>query len=158
MSADYNFHDLYFRVRASLVFTTEKKKSAFSETFLQSLRRKVGDKNGSKRKIQPLSRQQKWRIIFISSWQGLLWWANASKKVFILTRSHDDFHSFSKECVRNCWRTNWKGHRGSILASHPAAPGLNLGTAEIFSRYCLVGGQYWDQTHLVPSNGFHKCS
>ena len=33
-------------------------------------------------------------------------------------------------------------HRRSILASHPAAPGSNPSTAEIFSLYCLVGGQY----------------
>ena len=41
---------------------------------------------------------------------------------------------------------------------HPAARGSNPDTAEIFSLYCLVGGQYWDWKHLVPSNGFHKCS
>ena len=27
-----------------------------------------------------------------------------------------------------------------------------------FSLYCWVRGQYWDWTHLVPSNEFHKCS
>ena len=32
--------------------------------------------------------------------------------------------------------TAW--HRGSILASHAAAPGLNPGTTEIFSLLCLV--------------------
>ena len=48
--------------------------------------------------------------------------------------------------------------RGNILASHPAAPGLNPGSAVIFSFYCLVGALYRDQTHLVQSNGFHQCS
>ena len=38
---------------------------------------------------------------------------------------------------------------GSILASHPAALGLNAGSVEIFSLYSLVGKQYWDWTHLV---------
>ena len=37
-------------------------------------------------------------------------------------------------------------------ASHPVAPGSNPGSAEIFSPYCLVCRQYWDQTHLVLSN------
>ena len=30
----------------------------------------------------------------------------------------------------------------SILASHPAVPGSNPGSAKIFSLYCLVGGEY----------------
>ena len=33
-------------------------------------------------------------------------------------------------------------HSGSILTSHPAAPGLIPGSAEIFSRYILVCEQY----------------
>ena len=33
-------------------------------------------------------------------------------------------------------------HRGSILASNPAAPGLNPGSAVIFSLYWLVCEQY----------------
>ena len=37
-------------------------------------------------------------------------------------------------------RVAW--HRGSILASHRAALGLNTGTAVIFSLYCLVGGLF----------------
>ena len=48
--------------------------------------------------------------------------------------------------------------RGSTLASHPAAPGLNPGSVEIFYLYCLVCEQYWDKTHLVLSNGFCKSS
>ena len=48
--------------------------------------------------------------------------------------------------------------RGCILASYPAVLGSNPGSAKIFSIYCLVCGQYWDRTHLVLSNGFHKCS
>ena len=47
---------------------------------------------------------------------------------------------------------------GSILASHPAATGLNPGPAKIFALYCLVCEQYWDGTHLVLISGFHKCS
>ena len=35
----------------------------------------------------------------------------------------------------------------SVLASHPAAQFRIL--AEIFSHYCSVCGQYWDQTHLL---------
>ena len=49
-------------------------------------------------------------------------------------------------------------HKRNILASHPAASSLNLGSAEIFYLYWLVCEQYWDLTHLVLSNGFHKCS
>ena len=50
------------------------------------------------------------------------------------------------------------GHRSKEEASHPAATGSNSGSAKIFSLYFLVGGQYWDRTHLVLGNGFHKCS
>ena len=52
------------------------------------------------------------------------------------------------------WRSRaW--HRGSILASHPAALGSNPSSAEIFlsenfSLYCLVCEQYWDP--MAPSS------
>ena len=45
-------------------------------------------------------------------------------------------------------------HRGSILAYHSAAPDSNPDPPKIFSLYCLVCEQYWDQTHLVLSKGF----
>ena len=38
--------------------------------------------------------------------------------------------------TNHCYKGLAAQHRGSILASHPAAPGLNPGTAEIFSLYC----------------------
>ena len=49
-------------------------------------------------------------------------------------------------------------HRGSIIASRPAAPGSNTGSAEIFNLYCLVCEQCWDWTQLVLSYWFHKWS
>ena len=47
-------------------------------------------------------------------------------------------------------------HRGSILASQPAAPGLNHGSAGIFSLYSLVYKKYWDQIQQVLSKVFHS--
>ena len=87
---------------------------------------------------------------------------DASKLYFNKSLSTDLSWQFLQFLIRLC---SLSPHRGSILASHPAAPaapaapGSNPGTAEIFSLYCLVGGgQYWDWTYLVLSNGFHKCS
>ena len=37
----------------------------------------------------------------------------------------------------------------TFLLPDPAAPGSNPGSAEIFSLYCLVCGQYGDRTHPV---------
>ena len=59
------------------------------------------------------------------------------------------------------WTLKYLGypqHRGTILASHPTAPGSNPGSADIFSFYCIVCEQYWDRTHPALSNGFHKYS
>ena len=39
----------------------------------------------------------------------------------------------------------------------PAGMGSNPSSAQIFSLFCLVCEQCWDQTHLVLSN-VHKCS
>ena len=65
------------------------------------------------------------------------------------------------ETFNSIWGSAY--HRGSILASHPAAPGSNSVSAKIFlsenfSLFCLVRGQYWQRTHLVLCNGFHKSS
>ena len=59
-------------------------------------------------------------------------------------------------------------HRGSILASHPAAPGLNPSVPKKFQRKkidfaevnrwrCLEESEQWlenvDPSHLVPASG-----
>ena len=69
--------------------------------------------------------------------------------------------SWASMWVFNPWFFNHRFYGGLLstkVASLPAAPGSNLDSTEIFSRYCLVGVQFWDQTHLVLCNGFYKCS
>ena len=39
-----------------------------------------------------------------------------------------------------------------------SSPWFKSGLCRYFSLRCLVWEQYWDQTHLVLSNGFHKRS
>ena len=59
------------------------------------------------------------------------------KKVFALLAKLLELHRFNQHYQASV-------HRGSALASHPADPGLNPGSAEIFSLYCLAIGQYCD--------------
>ena len=40
----------------------------------------------------------------------------------------------------------------------PSSPGIESRLRQHFSLDCIVSGQFCDQTHLVLSNGFHKCS
>ena len=72
---------------------------------------------------------------------------NGASAVFL-----KDFLPMNKFFFLECREPDW-----CILASHPAAPSLNPHSAEILHLYSLVSRQYWDWTHLVLSNGFHKC-
>ena len=40
----------------------------------------------------------------------------------------------------------------------PSSPEFKSRLCQVFSLYCLVCGTYWDKTHLVLCNGFHKSS
>ena len=44
----------------------------------------------------------------------------------------------------------------AFLLPDPVAPGSNSDSAEIFSLFCLVCGQYRDRTHLVLKQGISQ--
>ena len=62
--------------------------------------------------------------------------------------------SASIDSILNITYSDWLRvaalHRGSVCASHPAAPGSKTSSAKVFfCHYWLIRGKYWDWTHLV---------